>query len=226
LADEVIDMDSPAAIKQYIRDVENALEDMEDSSARASGYVRTVTREKAETDAKIEQLNRNIDLIMGDGNVDNDHLAIVMDVELQGLETRAAELVEEVAEADEVAGKLNEAASKLRARHREMVQGLQRIEALDRSTKAKEAAANAIEKAGEVAAGVDHVSVDNVEARLRARADTADVKFERAMGSITESVDQQVAVANAAKRLAERKARLASTSTDNGQSVQSATSAS
>ena len=73
-------------MKQYVRDVENALEDLEDAAATAAGHLRTVQRDQVQLQSQINELNRNIDFILTDVNPANDHLAKPLEARLIGLE--------------------------------------------------------------------------------------------------------------------------------------------
>jgi len=68
LMDKVVDLNSIGAVKQYVRDLENALEDLEDASAAATGHVRTVQRDADQIKSQIQELNQNIDFILSDNN--------------------------------------------------------------------------------------------------------------------------------------------------------------
>ncbi|MEK7566941.1 MAG: PspA/IM30 family protein, partial [Patescibacteria group bacterium] len=48
LLDKAIDLNSVAVVKQHVRDLENALSELENGAAEAAGYVRTLNREAIE----------------------------------------------------------------------------------------------------------------------------------------------------------------------------------
>ncbi len=104
---------------------------------------------------------------------------------------------------------LAEAVSTLQAKYQAMVEQMQRLEAMDRATKAKESAAQAMRNAGRVSATGGRVSIDAVADRIQRRADVADAKFELAMGDMSNQVEKDVVLAQAEARLEQRKARLA-----------------
>src|SRR5512136_1364119 len=209
LMDKVVDLNSIGAVKQYARDLENALEDLEDASAAAAGHVRTVQRDADQIRYQIKELNQNIDFILGDGKPENDHLATPLEARLIGLEQRNSTKDEEIAAGQKTAQALNEAVSTLRTKYQNMVQQVQRLEAMDMATKAKESAVNAIKQAGQIASAGSDVSIDAVSDRIQRRADVADARFERAMGEMSGQVEKDVVVAQAQARLEARKVRLA-----------------
>jgi phage shock protein A len=209
LMDKVVDLNSIGAVKQYVRDLENALEDLEDSSAAAAGHVRTVQRDADQVQSQIKELNQNIDFILSDSKPENDYLATPLEARLIGLEQRATTQNEEITTGQKTAQALAEASSTLRARYQNMVQQVQRLEAMDQATKAKEQAVEAIRQAGQIASTGSDVSIDAVADRIQRRADVADARFERVMGDMSDNVQKDVVIAQAQARLEARKARLA-----------------
>jgi phage shock protein A len=207
LADKVIDLNSIAAIKQHIRDLEEAKEEIADSAAVAKARVTELNRDIKVLELKKQETDENITLVLSDGDESNDHLAEPLEQRLMGYEEELTAKSEELAEATEVSTSLASATSKLSAKHQEMLSNLRRLEALDRSAKAKEKAASAITQAAR--AGSSAPSVDNVERRLRERATVAGARFDRAMGEMTDSVDTGVMSAQAKQRIAARRAKLA-----------------
>lgn len=209
LLDKTIDLNSIEAVKQYVRDLEGALEDLEDASAAAAGHVRSVQRDTEQIQYQIKELNQNIDFVLSDNKPENDHLATPMEARLIGLEQRISTKDEEIAMGQKTAQALNEAVSTLRTRYQNMVQQVQRLEAMDMATRAKENAVKAMRQAGKIASTGSDVSIDAVADRIQRRADVADARFERAMGEMSGMVEKDVVIAQAQARLEARKARLA-----------------
>jgi len=210
LIDAVIDLDSIAAVKQHIRDLESAMDKMEEAAIEAGGHRRTVTRETQQLQAQITELNQNIDFILTDADQDNDHLALPMEARLAALEEEHQAIAAGVEAANQVAQALNEALSKVQAKHQAMVAQLAKLEAMDRAAKAKEQAARTMEQVSEMDLEGAGASVDNVAAKIQRRADVADERFDRAMTGVSGGFEKDVALAQAEARLAARKARLTS----------------
>jgi phage shock protein A len=215
LMDRVVDLNSIGAVKQYVRDLENALEDLEDASAAAAGHVRTVQRDADQVRSQIRELNQNIDFVLSDNKPENDYLATPMEARLIGLEQRATTQDEDIGTGQKTAQALNEAVSTLRTRYQNMVQQVQRLEAMDKATRAKESAVDAIRQAGQIASAGSDVSIDAVADRIQRRADVADARFDRALGEMNGEVEKDVVIAQAQARLEQRKARLALPAPDN-----------
>lgn len=211
LLDKAVDLNSIQAVRQYVRDLEEALEDLESAAASAAGHVRTVTRQHEKLQTQVSELSENIDFIVSNKDESDNHLALKLEVRLGNLQNELKSVEAELSSANQTAQALNEATSRLRTKHESTVGQLRRLEALDRTAKAKEGAADALRAVGRVSGA--EVSVDDVTERIQSRADVADEKFARAMGGLADTVDQDVAVAQAAARLAARKQRLAGEST-------------
>lgn len=208
LIDKVIDLNSIAAVKQHIRDLENAIDQMEEAAIQAGGHRRTVTRELSQLQSQVKELNRNIDFILTDPDEENDYLALPMEARLQALEEQLATAQENIVTANQVAEALNEALSNVQAQHQQMMTQLARLEAMERAAKAKELAARTIEQVGRVDTTGAIASVDSVAAKVQRRADVAEERFERAMEGVTGGFEKDVALAQAKARLEARRRRL------------------
>ncbi|QQG45695.1 MAG: PspA/IM30 family protein [Candidatus Sungiibacteriota bacterium] len=209
LLDTVVDLDSTGAVKQYVRDLEGSLTDLQAAAAEAEGYVRTLGRDQRTLERRVTELDGAINLILGDDDPNNDHVATAKQVELDGVSNLLVAKKEELESATTTAGKMKEAVSALKAKHAAMVQRIQQLEAMEHSTKAKEEAAHAMKMASDIVASGETVSVDNVVARMQREADVADVKFEGALGTFRDKSGQDAAVALAQAKIAERKKKLA-----------------
>jgi len=76
---------------------------------------------------------------------------------------------EEIATEKKTSHALVEAVSTLRTRYQNMVQQVQRLEAMDKATKAKESAVEAIRQAGQITSAGADVSIDAVADRIQRR---------------------------------------------------------
>jgi len=85
---------------------------------------------------------------------------------------------EEIGTGEATAKALSEAVSSLRTKYQNMVQQIQRLEAMDMATKAKESAVEAIRQAGQITSAGSDVSIDAVADRIQRRADVADARFQ------------------------------------------------
>ena len=70
LVDQSLKQNSIAVINQYIREVENNLDDLSEATATVGGNVKTIRRKYEEFQAKAVELDRNIDLFLREGRDD------------------------------------------------------------------------------------------------------------------------------------------------------------
>lgn len=209
LADALVDLDSVEALKVHIRDLEEALEELQDAAAAEAGNVRTLEQTIVGLEARTKELNDDIEFLLSDEDESNDHLATPLQAKLDALTRDLAAKGQELTVAAATAYQLNEAASNLKAKHVSMVERVRSLESLERAAEAKGRAAEAIRSAGAAAGGADAVSVDDVEARLRQKANVADARFQRAMGEFAGGVEKDVALAQAKAAIERRKAEIA-----------------
>lgn len=182
LLDKVIDTNSPAVVKQYCRDLETALNQLRTEAAVAAGGIRTLTREKAELEGQQAHIEETIGLVLQSSNPNKEAAAREQAMQLPGIARRIATLKENLASQITTSSNLDAAVRALDQKHTVMVGRIQELELLDRSSKAKETAARALNQATSLASGVSGSSIDNLESRMRARGDVADAKFDQAMG--------------------------------------------
>src|SRR5512135_1725841 len=70
MVDQALKQNSIAVINQYIREVEDNLEDLENAVATIGGQVKTLKRQHDEAQAKTDELDRNIDIFLKEGRDD------------------------------------------------------------------------------------------------------------------------------------------------------------
>jgi uncharacterized iron-regulated protein len=75
-----------------------------------------------------------------------------------------------------------------------MVSRVRELERIDRDSKAKESATEALNAAGSLTGSVDAQSVDDLEERMRRRNDVASAKFEQSMAAVPEDNTNSEAV--------------------------------
>ena len=207
LVDAVIDLNSIEAVKQHIRDLGQAKDDLNHEAAVARGNVRTLSRRKSALEGKIESKNEDLDFILTDGDDSNDHVGLKLEMAISEYETELVLLTEEILAAEETVTTLEEQAANVEAKYAHMVGQLRKLESLERTARAKEKATRAIKMAGAMSdpTGVD---IDNVAEDIQARADVADAEFKKTIDNVDTKIEKDVALARAKKRLEERKARL------------------
>ena len=70
MVDRALEANSVAVMKQYIRDAENNLDELEDATATVGGEVKTLERKYREYKKRGDELDRNIDMLLMQGKAD------------------------------------------------------------------------------------------------------------------------------------------------------------
>ena len=70
MVDQALQANSSAVLKQYIRDAEKNLDELEDATATVGGEVKSLERKYKEYKKKGDQLDRNIDMLLMQGKTE------------------------------------------------------------------------------------------------------------------------------------------------------------
>jgi len=70
MVDRALEANSVAVMKQYIRDAEGNLAELEEAAATVGGEVKTLERRYLEYKKKSDGLDRNIDMLLMQGKTD------------------------------------------------------------------------------------------------------------------------------------------------------------
>jgi phage shock protein A len=184
LLDKAIDMNSTSVVRQYVRDLESALNNLTTEVAVQNGTLRTMAREKAELDAKIE--NQKVTVTQLLKSVDPTAAQLARDKAKLILteQTQSATIANQIATQTKTNNDLYATVQRMQAKHDEMVIRVRELERIDRDSKAKENAASAVKQAGSIFNSADTSSVDDLQERMLRRNDVANAKFDQAMGSV------------------------------------------
>lgn len=192
LLDKVIDLNSPSALRQYVRDLEEALDQLRGEAAVAAATVHTTKREIDDLNAKIETSRITATKLKNNGHPDQALEKAKEIVRLQNEVTnKQALLISET----ETSNKMDISVANITSKHAEMLSKVRELEALNQSSKAQTHAATALEHAGRLVGSGADISVDDVEGRMRAQNDIATEKLNRAMGAVTTSEDPETTAA-------------------------------
>lgn len=209
LLDKLIDLNSPQAIKQYIRDLETSISGIENDAAEAAGHVTTTDREIHKLMGQVESYDHAIDAILGSTDPSANDKARELQVKLNGFKQQLDAKQVELSTARETADAMTHSLSALRSKHESMVQQLSTLETMDRAAKDKERAARALQQAAKISSIGSDISVDDLTSRIQARHDVADEKLKRALESMDDTLGKDVALTQADADIAARRARLA-----------------
>ncbi|HSJ59138.1 MAG TPA: PspA/IM30 family protein [Anaerolineae bacterium] len=204
LVDSALKANSMAVFDQYVREVEDNLENLEDAIATVGGELKTLRRKKAEQEQQAAELDRNIDLFLREGK---EELAMAAQSRLNSV-TRLAENYENMVDRQDAEFKnLQEARLKLEAKLTTVKQEREELQALLDLARSKEVTVRAIESLDDLMGSGDE-DVARVAEGIRARLDKASARSEMVASSLDAQMDHVLEKSTLEAQMAERKAKL------------------
>ncbi len=204
IVDAALKSNSIAVVDQYIRQIEDSLEDLEDATATVGGQVKTLRRKLDEYSNKAEKLDRNIDLFLKDGK---DEVAAAAQSKLNSTERLVDNYAEQLARQEKEFEALQNARLKLEAKLTSIRQEREELQALLDLARSKEITAEAISSLDDLAGSGD-TDVARIAESIRARLDKATAKTEMLATSLDAQMDEILERNAIDQQLAERKQRL------------------
>lgn len=204
MVDKALEANSVAVLKQYIRDAEKNLDDLEDATATVGGEVKTLERKYNEYKKKGDQLDKNIDMLLMQGKPE---LARAAQNELNSARRLQEQYHEQwVRQQREYEALLN-ARLKLEAKLQTTRQEQKELEALMQLAKSKEATVKAIKSLDDLA-GVGDADIARLGESIRSRLDKATAHSEMYASRLDSQMDDSLGKAELDIQLEERKRRL------------------
>lgn len=204
MVDSALKANSLAVFDQYVREVEDNLENLEDAVATVGGELKTLRRRKADMDEKAAELDRNIDIFLREGKED---LALAAQSKLNSV-SRLIQNYEEMVDRQEAEFQnLKDARLKLEAKLTTVKQEREELQALLDLARSKELTAKTIKSLDDLM-GTDDADVSRVAEGIRARLDKASARSEMLAESLEAQMDKVLEKSAVEAQLAERKARL------------------
>ena len=204
MVDSALKANSLAVFDQYVREVEDNLENLEDAVTTVGGEVKTLRRKKADLGKQAGDLDNNIDLFLGEGKED---LALAAQSKLNSV-NRLMQNYEEMLERQETEFQsLKDAKLKLEAKLTTVKQEREELQALLDLARSKEVTARAIQSLDDLMGSGDD-DVARIAEGIRARLDKASARSEMLAGSLEAQMDAVLERNTLEAQLAERKARL------------------
>jgi phage shock protein A len=204
MVDSALRANSLAVFDQYVREVEDNLENLEDAVATVGGELKTLRRKKSDLDQRAAELDRNIDIFLREGKED---LALAAQGKLNSV-NRLVDNYDEMLQRQEAEFQnLKDARLKLEAKLTTVKQEREELQALLDLARSKELTAKTIKSLDDLmGAGDDDIS--RVAEGIRARLDKASARSEMLAGSLDAQMDEVLEKSALEAQLAERKARL------------------
>jgi phage shock protein A len=204
MVDSALKANSMAVFDQYVREVEDNLENLEDAVATVGGELKTLRRKKAGLDQRADELDRNIDIFLREGKED---LALAAQSKLNSV-NRLIQNYDEMLERQETEFQnLKDARLKLEAKLTTVKQEREELQALLDLARSKELTAKTIKSLDDLM-GADDADVSRVAEGIRARLDKASARSEMLAGSLDAQMDEVLEKSTLEAQLAERKSRL------------------
>ena len=204
MVDRALEANSVAVMKQYIRDVESNLDDLEDATAAVGGEVKTLERKYNEYKKRGDQLDRNIDLLLMQGKTE---LAAAAQSELNSVRRMQEQYHEQWVRQQREYEALKSARLKLEAKLVTIRQEQKEMEALLQLAKSKELTVKAIKSLDDLE-GLGDSDIARMSESIRSRLDRATAASEMVAGSLDDQMDEVIGKSEIDLQLEERKRRL------------------
>lgn len=204
MADQALKANSVAVFNEYIREIENNLEDLGEAVATVGGQVKTIQRKRDEYQAQADKLDRDIDLFLTEGN---ESLAVAAQAKLNSVRRTATTYSEQLVTLEREYQNLRDARLKLDAKLSTTKQEREELQALLDLAKAKEISNKTIRNLDDLVGSSDQ-DVSGVAEGIRARLDKASAESEMLASSLDKQMDEALERRDIDSQLIERKRRL------------------
>ncbi len=204
MADQALKANSVAVFNEYIREIENNLEDLGEAVATVGGQVKTIQRKRDEYQAQADKLDRDIDLFLTEGN---ESLAVAAQAKLNSVRRTATTYSEQLITLEREYQNLKDARLKLDAKLSTTKQEREELQALLDLAKAKEISNKTIRNLDDLVGSSDQ-DVSGVAEGIRARLDKASAESEMLASSLDKQMDEALERRDIDSQLIERKRRL------------------
>jgi phage shock protein A len=204
MVDRALQANSPAVMRQYIRDAEQNLRELEGATATVGGEVRTLKRRYEEHKKEADDIDRKIDLLLMQGRTD---LARAAQNKLNTTRTLQEQFHAQWVSQQREYETLRAARLKLQAKLDTVKQEQRELEALLALAKSKERTVKAIKSIDDLM-GVGDADMERLGRSIRARIDRADAQAEMYADRLNNQMDDALGSAELDLQLEERKRRL------------------
>ncbi len=204
LVDEALKKNSLAVIDEYIRQVENNLEDLEDAAATVGGEVKTLRRKYDDYAAKATELDQNIDVALKENRED---LAVAAQSKLNSTSRLADTYKQQYERQQAEYQKLLDAKLKLEAKLTTVKQEREEMQALLDLARSKEITTKTMQSLDDLI-GTGDQDVARMAESIRMRLDKASARSEMQASRLDTQMDELLEREKIDSQLAERKKKL------------------
>ena len=207
MIDKALKKDPIKTLNQYLREHEQALDDMQSDRIAALGSMKTATRKVIETQDMIQRIENEIEAILTDDDATNDYLAENLAQDLVGQEEKLRVLSQARESAVRVNKALQMAEAKMQGRIISLRNQIALLDAIKFEADIKRMSADKlITSARMISSGT--ASVEALAENIKRQRDQADAKFEMAMDTMDGSLEDTTRQSRASARLAQIRNRL------------------
>ena len=204
IVDRALEANSVQVMDEYIRQVENNLGALEESTATVGGTVKTLKRKYEEFAAVAEKLDRDIDTLIVKGK---DDLAAAAQSELNTKQQLSQEYYQQWQEQDTQYQKMLDMRLKLESRLTTIKQEREHLRALIELAEAKKVTTKTV-KSLDALSNVGDAEISSLSDQIRQRLDQEDARLDMATRNLSEEIDAAVRGSEVERQLDERKRRL------------------
>ena len=201
MVDQALKTNSLAVIDQYIRQVEDNLEDLEDAAATIGGEVKSIKRRLADYEQKADELDRAVNAFLMEGN---ETAAMAAQSRLNSTKRVLDTYQEQVSRQQSEFQKLLDAKVKLEARLSTMKQEREELSALLELAKSKETTVKAMKSLDDLMGSGDS-DISSIAESIYARLDKATTASEIRAANLDQQMDDVLDRSMLDAQLAERK---------------------
>ena len=181
LLDKAVDMNSIPVLKQYVRDLEDAIEKTNHESAVAHANVSVLQTQIDGTSKTINLDTQRAQAYLAKSDETNARLVATRIHENQIL---VDSLKEQISQATSNSQQLDSALQKMQAKHSEVMIQLRVLESKDRQASALSTATSSLKQASAILGSNDVAdSVDSISRKIDTRAAVANEEFNRAVSA-------------------------------------------
>jgi phage shock protein A len=204
LVDQALKTNSMAVVDQYIRQVEDQLENLGDAAATVGGEIKSIKRKLDEHEDKAVQLDKAVDAFLVEGN---EASAMATQSRLNSTNQLVETYKEQSARMEVEYKKLLDAKVKLEARLATMKQQRVELQSLLELAKSKEIVVKSMKGLDDLMGSGDS-DVSRLAQGIYARLDKANAAVEMRSASLDEQISRVLDDDKVNAQLAERKQRL------------------
>jgi phage shock protein A len=204
MVDSALKANSLAVFDQYVREVEDNLDNLEDAVATVGGELKTLRRKKAGLDQQAADLDRNIDIFLREGKED---LALAAQSKLNSVNRLNQNYDDMLTRQEAEFQNLKDSRLKLEAKLTTVKQEREELQALLELARSKELTAKTIKSLDDLTSSGD-ADIARVADGIRTRLDKASARSEMLSSSLETQMDEVLEKSTLEAQLTERKARL------------------